>query len=118
MRKIALGSKIFTLLGDLLASLRVEVVGIFASIELGSKPVRVEISTAESGVLRSLAIKSHTWPSKCFHISIILHGHRATIGLVTVTDMGMSAEWRGERIEDQWPLVLCYRNVPAKETNC
>ena len=70
----------------------VEVVGLFASMELGSKPARVEISTAESEVLGIVVIKFHISSSKCFHISITLQGHRSTIGLVTVTDMGLSAE--------------------------
>ena len=78
---------------------------------------------AFSKALGIVVIKFHTWPSKCFHISITLQGHRATIGLVTATEMGMSAEdddWSGgvngtNHIEDQWPLVFCYQHVPAKE---
>ena len=92
IRKIESGSKIFKPPGDLLPCLRVEVVGHFASMELGSKPARVEISTAESEVLGIVVIKFHISSSKCFHISITPQGHRATIGLVTVMDMGLSAE--------------------------
>ena len=50
IRKIEPGSKIFKLAGDLLACLRVEVVGLFANVELVSKPARVETSTTESRV--------------------------------------------------------------------
>ena len=59
IRKIEPGSKIFKTPANLLACLRVEVVGLFASMELVSKPARVEISTPESEALGIVVIKFH-----------------------------------------------------------
>ena len=119
VRKLERGSKLFKLPGDLFACLCVEVIGLFANMERVSKPVRVEISTLK---MRFLELSSSNLAIPVSISMITLRGHRATIGLGTAREMGISAadDWSGgvngtNCIEDQWSLVLCYPYMPAEE---